>query len=279
MPNAKDTRPEDLGHNIMLLGYSGSGKTSQILTLPGKTFCYLFDPSALHTLAGHDIDYEMFVPTRLNISAQSLKKGRSDIPVKKVDAHEVYTRFAADFTDKVESGFFNDYDTVVLDSFTTFSDAVMDRVMHLNGRLGQQPGQDDWAAQMQTIKSVFRELSSLTCSVVGIGHVEFKQEEESGKMMNVIILTGQLRTRIPLLFSDILYCDVDINPKGDNDYLIQTMKDRYNPQVRCTLRTREGKKLARHIPAAIPDEDWADPRGKHGLGRLILEHSQAEIAK
>ncbi|KKL07321.1 hypothetical protein LCGC14_2587250, partial [marine sediment metagenome] len=46
MPNAKDN--PDIGKaKFLLLGPTGSGKTSQILTLPGKTFCYLFDPSSL----------------------------------------------------------------------------------------------------------------------------------------------------------------------------------------------------------------------------------------
>lgn len=277
MPNAKEIRPEELGHNIMLLGYTGGGKTSQILTLPGRTFVYVFDPSALHTLVGHDVDYELFIPTRLNLAAQSLTKGKSDKATNRINAMEVYTQFAEDLDNKVSKKFFDDYDNIVLDSMTTFSDAVMDRVQYLNDRLGQQPHQDDYGAQMQTIKSVFREFTSLYhLRMIGTGHIEFKQEEEGGKFFNTICLTGRLRTALPLLFSDIFICDTKINRREDNEYIFLTQKDKHNPQVRCTLRDKEGKTLPRTINVTIPEKDWEDPRGKCGLGRLILNHLKME---
>ena len=67
---------KDIGKpSFLLLGPTGSGKTSQILTLPGKTFCYLFDPSSLATLKGHDIEYELFLPKKVSTAAISLSKG------------------------------------------------------------------------------------------------------------------------------------------------------------------------------------------------------------
>lgn len=272
MANAKNVNLKELGHNILLLGYTGSGKTAQILTLPGKTFCYLFDPSALHTLAGHDVEYEMFVASQLNLAAQSLSKGQSDQRSKKVDQHEIYYDFAKDLEERVEKEWFkeNGINNVVLDSFTTFSDAVMDRVMHLNGRVGQNPQQDDYAAQMVTIKSVVRELVGQDVRIVCTGHVTFEKDEESGKMLNIIRLTGQLRTTIPLLFSDILVCDVE--RVGDQSkYVILTQKDRFNPQIRCTIRDKAGKTLNPKIDVTIPNELWDDPRGKAGLGKLLSE--------
>ena len=277
MPNANEFKPEELGHNILLLGTTGSGKTSQILTLPGRTFVYIFDPSSLHTLVGHDVEYELFLPTRLNLAAQSLTKGKSDKATKRINSMEVYTAFADDLDNKVTKNFFDDFDNVVLYSLTTFSASVMDRVMYLNDRVGQQPHQDDYGAQMTTINSVFREFTSLiNLRMMSIGHVEFKQEEDGGKFLNVIRLTGGLRVSLPLLFSDILVCDVDINRSGDNNYILRTQKDRYNPQVRCTLRDKKGKPLPSIVPVDISPENWTDPRGKCGLGRLILDHLRTE---
>ena len=57
MPNALNATEDDVGKpKFLLVGSTGSGKTAQILTLPGKTFAYIFDPSALATLKGYDID-------------------------------------------------------------------------------------------------------------------------------------------------------------------------------------------------------------------------------
>ncbi len=282
MPNAADIKQADLAHNILLLGYTGSGKTAQILTLPGKTFVYILDPSALHTLAGHDLDYELFMPSKLNLAAQSLGKDKttklpkSDKPTKyKDDSGNIYLDFAEHLTEGVESGFFNQFDNVVVDSLTTFSDIVMDRVLELNGRKGQFPQQDDYPAQMVTIKSVLRELTGLDVRLLCTGHVEFKQDEDGGgKMMNVIRLTGQLRTTIPILFSDILYCDLKSVPGADSQYIFKTVKDRHNPQVRCTLRDSKGKRLPEEVVVDIPDSLWKDPRGACGLGGLILNASE-----
>ena len=49
MPNAKDSHAK-VAHKILILGKTGSGKTTQFLTLPGKKFIYLFDPNAILTL-------------------------------------------------------------------------------------------------------------------------------------------------------------------------------------------------------------------------------------
>src|SRR5580765_2220579 len=68
MPNAKDT---DLNptKRILLVGPTGSGKTAQIWTLPGKRFAYIFDPNSLSTLKGCDVDYEEFYPDFLEMDA------------------------------------------------------------------------------------------------------------------------------------------------------------------------------------------------------------------
>ena len=74
MPNARDAH-ETSAHKFFLLGDTGAGKTAQFLTLPGKKFIYLFDPNAILTLRGHDVDYEEYLPDRLNLSVKSLAKG------------------------------------------------------------------------------------------------------------------------------------------------------------------------------------------------------------
>ncbi len=272
MPSAKDIKPGDLQHNVMLIGFGGSGKTAQLLTLPGKTFAYLFDPSAIHTLAGHDIDYEEFIPSKLNLAAASLdKKKIPDQASPDIDAHEIYEKFRKDLELRIKDNFFDEYDNVVLDSQTLFGDVVMDRVLHINDRPGRQPHQDDYPAQMVVIKQAMRELTGLPCRLVVTGHVEFKQDEDSGKMMNILRMTGMLKTTLPLLFSDILYCDAD-EAEGKTKYIVRTQKDRYNPLVRCTLRNK-GQALPPTVDVTIPGEFWDDPRGKFGLGKLLLENS------
>ena len=238
MPNAMNT--EDIGKpNFLLLGPTGSGKTSQILTLPGKTFCYLFDPSALATLKGHDIEYELFLPKKVSTAAISLSKGKSD-PVKDEDASLLYVKWNDDSDEKMRSGFFDQFDNICFDSFTTFSDMVMDRILKLNGRAGKFPQQDDWGGQMQTITNVVRTYTSMDKVILFTAHEEFKQDSESGRMQNIILLTGRLRVKLPLLFSEMLHMEC-ASTASKIEYQIQTRPDRMNPAIRCTLKDKEDK--------------------------------------
>jgi len=258
MPNAKDN--PDIGKpKFLLVGPTGSGKTSQITTLPGKTFAYLFDPSALATLKGYDIEYEEFVASKMNLGAVSLSKGKSDKKTTS-DAPDVYTLWEQDFTEKEKSGFWDTVDNICFDSFTTFADIVMDRILFLNGRAGQFPQQDDWGGQMQTITNVVRTFVSMNKVLLFTGHDEFKQDEASTRMQNVIILTGRLRVKIPLLFSDIWHMEC-ASTAGEVKYQAQTRPDRMNPAIRCTFRD-----LGMFEDVTI--KDWNNPQ-KHGIGKLL----------
>jgi len=261
MPNAKNAGAEEVGKpKFLLVGSTGCGKTAQIATLPGRTFAYLFDPSALATLRGFDIEYEAFGPTKVRLAAQSLSKGKQDSPQGKEDASEVYRLWETDFEDKVKSKFWDTIDNVAFDSFTTFSDIVMDRILYLNGRSGHFPQQDDWTAQMQAITNVVRTLVGMNKVLLFTAHDEFKQDEVSTRMQNVIILTGKLRTKIPLLFSEIYHMECKSTPEKI-EYVAQTRPDRMNPAVRCTIRD-----LAMFHDMTI--RDWTKPQ-EYGIGNLL----------
>ena len=260
MPNAKNATADDVGKpKFLLVGSTGSGKTSQMLTLPGKTFVYLFDPAALATLKGYDIDYEMFNPTRVNLGAVSLSKGKSD-PKSATDAPDVYTQWANHADKMVEKKEFDKYDNICFDSFTTFSDIVMDRILKLNGRVGQFPQQDDWGGQMQTITNCVRTFVSMNKVLLFTAHDEFKQDDVTSRMQNIILLTGRLRVKLPLLFSEILHMECASTSESIK-YQAQTRPDRMNPAIRCTFKGLE-------MYEDMTITDWKNP-GKYGLGRLL----------
>jgi len=272
MPNAKDATLDNLGPNkSILLGYPGSGKTTQLLTLPGNTFAYLFDPSALASLRGYDIEYGEFVPDVVNLAAQSLTKGVGDplTSLNLINAHEVYDEWENDFEKKVKERFFDPFDNIGFDSFTTFGDIVMDRILFLNKRPGRVPQQDDYGAQMGTIKNVVRTLVSLKKQILCTGHVDFVKDDVTGRVMNQPILTGKLRTRLPLLFSDIYYCECQSDAK-QHKYVVQTRPDRFNPTVRCSLK---GLEMYEDVTIA----NWNNPK-EYGIGRLLRDARSRERA-
>lgn len=266
MPNAKTLDIHAGGKpKFLLVGSTGGGKTSQIVTLPGRTFAYLFDPSALSSLRGFDVEYETFFPEKVNISAQSLAKAKGDRPIaggRKEDASEVYREWEEDFEKKLASNYFDAFDNIAFDSFTTFSDIVMDRILSINGRPGHFPQQDDWAAQMGSITNVVRTLVGMNKVLLFTAHDEFKQDEASKRMQNTLMLTGRLKVKLPLLFSEIYHMDSNCTAEKIN-YTAQTRADRMNPTIRCTMRD-----VPMFVDMTI--NDWRKPQD-YGLGKLLRD--------
>lgn len=238
MSNAQD---EELSpyKKILLVGYPGSGKTSQIWTLPGRKFAYIFDPHALTGLKGLDLEYEKFCPDLedIDIKVKSLKAGVGDKDDRRKEP-KTYVRWEEAFEEKVASGFFNDFDWIIFDSFTTWAETIMDRVTWLNGHLGKQPEQADWAAQMYTIQNAWRVLTSLNLNILCTSHMEMRQDERTKKTYNQLMMTGRLRTRLPMLFSEVLICHANSDAEH-SEWLMQTRADKENPVVRTTLQDLE----------------------------------------
>lgn len=258
MPNARDATGI-VAQKILLLGDTGSGKTTQFLTLPGKKFAYLFDPNAILSLQGHDVDYEEFLPDRLNLSVKSLSKEKGGDTTTNLK-NDAYVDFEKDFQKKVDTGFFDAYNAISLDSATTLLDLIMDRVLTINGRAGQWPQQDDYGPQMLIFQNICRTLTSMGKLVFLTGHMETKQDAVTKKIFRGPMFTGRLKAKAPLLFSDIFICEVE-NDGSSIKHKIQTAPDRMTTCVRTSL-----KGLAPFEDVTI---DWKKPIEGQGIGGLL----------
>lgn len=265
MPNAKEAR-SITQHRILLLGDTGSGKTTQILTLPGRKFVYLFDANALLSLQGHDVDYEEFLPDRLNLSVKSLSKDKGGDKTTNLK-NDMYVEWEKDFDYRIKEGFFDSYDVIGFDSCTTFLDLIMDRVLTINGRPGSWPQQDDYGPQMISFINVCRTLVSLGKTIVMTGHLETKKDELVQRIFRQPMMTGRLRTKIPLLFSDVFICEAENDGRGNVSHKIQTVPDRITTSVRTSF-----KGLNPYEDVTI---DWNKEIEGQGIGGLILEERNA----
>lgn len=261
-PNAKDAR--ELAHNkILMLGDTGSGKSTQFLSLPGKKFAYLFDSNAILSLQGHDVEYEEFMPDKLSLSLTSLTKGKGDTTqAQKTTGAEVYRAWEEDFEKKIKDGYFKDIDWVMFDSMTTFSDLVMDGILAINGRGGQWPQQDDYGPQMLVIRNVVRTATTQGCGVYFTGHEEMIKDELTHTIYRQPVFTGKLRQKLPLLFSEIFHCEAQADAKtGKTHYSIQTQKDRKSMTIRTSIK---GLKPFEDVTL-----DFTRPLEDQGLGGLL----------
>ena len=264
MANAKDAR-QTAARKFLLLGDTGGGKTTQILTFPGKKFAYLFDPNAILSLQGHDLEYEEFLPDRLNLSVRSLSKGSNNEP--KGDRttsfqNNLYVEWEKDFNERIKGGFFNDIDLIAFDSATTLLDLIMDRVLTINGRAGSWPQQDDYGPQMLAFQNICRQLTALGKTVIMTGHVETRQDDLTKRIFRTPMMTGRLRVKVPLLFSDIFVCEATNDGRGVTKHTIQTVPDRTTTSVRTTIRG-----LNPHEDVTI---DWSKSPIGQGIGGLVM---------
>lgn len=270
MPNARDAKWSVSHLTFMFVGSPGSGKSTLFWTVPGKGFIYVFDPNALASLEGLDVDYEIFSPDLLDINAHPLasktRDGKVIRPDKFVKAPEptAYTRWEQHFDAHMDTGFFNQYDWVGLDSFTTFSDAVMDRVTWLNGRFGKQPEQDDYGAQMMTIQNVARTITSRSKMWFATAHEEVKQDEKTKVIRADPWLTGKLKIRLPLLFSNIYRC---VSDRGQ--YFIQTTPDNMHKYMRSSIKGLP-EEMDVTIPVNPDTRELVNPQA-YGVGKILRE--------
>ena len=267
MPNAKDAK-EIAAHRILVLGDTGGGKTTQFLTLPGKKFAYLFDSNALLSLKGYDVDYEEFLPDRLNLNIHSLSKDKGG---DRVSAHknDMFTEWQKDFEGKVDSGFFDQYDAICFDSATTLLDLIMDRILTINGRAGQWPQQDDYGPQMVAFTNICRTLTSLGKTVYMTGHLEMRQEDLSKRIYRQPMMTGRLRTKIPLLFSDIFVAEAQNDGKGNISHVFQTVPDKITTTVRTSIKGLD--------PYEDVTLDFSKPLEGQGLGHILALEKEGKL--
>lgn len=273
MPKAEALSPVLSAQNIqpgsrrvLVVGPVGVGKTTQFATLPGKKFMYIFDPNAVASLEGMDVDYLAFIPDvdDLDLSVKTLqRKGDvviGDKPRKKIEP-TTYVEWEEDFEKRLEADFFAQYDWIGIDSLTTLSEIVMDRVLHLSKRLGKHPEQPDYTAEMNTIKNIFRVLTNLPCDLYCTAHTELQRDDASGKTYAQLLMTGRNRTRIPMRFTQIYALEVDSTSK--QPYSCNTVQDRWNPSVRTNIKGLQPKE---NITI-----DWNKSPVGQGLGRFVLQ--------
>jgi hypothetical protein len=173
----------------------------------------------------------------------------------------VYTAWERDAEDKIKSGFFDGYDVIAIDSCTTLLDLIMDYILNINGRPGSWPHQDDYGPQMMTFISVIRTFAGMGKTLFVTGHLSLEKDDLSQAIYRVPIMTGKLKDKIPLIFSDVYATDAHNDGKGKITYTIQTVSDRRTPIIRSSIKGLN--------PSEDVTIDWSKDAVGQGLGGIL----------
>src|SRR5258708_223585 len=271
MPNAKDAN-QPITHRILVLGNTGTGKTAQFATFPGKKYAYFFDASALITLRGQDIDYDEFLPTPLRLDITSLEKNKDGTQkgdkVMSGKGSEVYLAWEKDVEEKIRKGFFKEYDWIGIDSGTTLLDVIMDRMLTINGRPGTFPQQDDWGPQMVAFANVMRTFIGMGVGVYLTGHLITDKDEHTQSIVQIPLMTGRLREKIPLIFTDVFKFTAAEDGQGSVRYVMETVPNQRQTPIRTSIKGL--------IPKENITIDWNKPVIGQGLGGILTREKEGK---
>lgn len=254
--SAKDIKKPERS-SFLLVGPPGSGKTTQIHTMPGKGFVYGFDANIEAAIKGANADYEMISGDVLDIDVHPLSsKAQEKVKIAAGKAPEAYITFEKHWRKNLDNGVLAKYDYWWFDSASTFALMIMDRTQWLSGRLGKHPEQADYTSQMHTFHNVMREALYHKKIVVMTAHEKEKNEKEGSGYK--LALTGDLRIRIPLLFGNIYRLE-----GNRGQFSITTVSERDHRYIRNNIRG-----LPAELDTTITNWDHAR---QYGLGRVMVE--------
>lgn len=267
VPGMNDLRPvknlKDYGgniHKVLLIGDTGTGKTTQFLTFPAPRFAYIFDPSAKASLAKQDVDTVEMLPERaeLNLHARSITKdGKSfsDAP-RGIKEPQLWETFVQDINARYDSGELLKYKSIMVDSLTIAAHALMDRVYFLQEKVKRSDERTDYGVAGEMLTDMIRMFTSLDRNFLFTVHKKMRKDEVSAKTHYQMTLPGEARTTIPRFFDNVLACTNEAR-----QYMVQTVPDRENPTVRTDIRTKE-----KFLDVTI---DWTKPLTGQGLGKYL----------
>lgn len=257
MPNAKDYTGGE--RKFLLYGLTGAGKTCASLTFPGKKMYYIFDPAGLESLAGHDVDYEIFIP-EMTIKKSALGKGSRAVDMIRPDP-QAYPKFEEVLEGHIDDGYLDRYDVIVFDSITTLMSMMMNYILDAQGRGNAAPEIQDYYFRSDGMQNLIRVMSSQRDkTIIFTAHTVTAQDKVTERIETVMYLPDALKVNLPLLFSEVLYLSVESTRDGSLQYFTQTVPSRRVPTVRSSLR---GVKPQEDITI-----DWNKPVEGQGLSGL-----------
>lgn len=223
---------------ILLMGDAGVGKTVFATSLPGKTrlldFDMKADSAALFYKAKPEhlanIDVDQF-PPKINIS-----------PIE-----ELGKIISQEFIPQQQTGKML-WDTVVLDSITTFSTATLAHIVKTNPGIkrnvtaqGQQPGLQDYGILKREFQKLIPGLLSLPCNIIMLAHIATEKDEATGQVLRHTMMDGSFAKELPIYFKEVWRMFVK-----DGKRMVQTQSDgMYNcrsqiPGLPAVLDVTEG---------------------------------------
>ncbi len=225
MANARDI-PIDTECSILLIGDSGTKKTTFIGTCPQPSYTFDFDKGfAVHS--GKDMDYDTF---------KELPKGQKLDPkgtrfTPELGWYEWGTAYPAflkkinDIGKTIDDGTCK-YKTLGNDSLTLLTDCAMSFVLKENNRT--VPEIRDWGAFLNNMSTVFSQLTAWPLVKVLTAHVKRDENQLTGTTEHLPLVPGQFAGKVSVYFDEVYFTLVKtemVNQKPVTKFVLKTVSN------------------------------------------------------
>jgi len=205
LQDAYASDPRQKSFNALILGESGSGKSFLIRTARKPVHIDSFDPGGTKGLTPEIEKGEIVVDTRWE--AEDPEQPFAFNKWKKV------------MKERIKTSYFDYFATYVLESATTWSEAIMNDILRKAKIPGEAPRwAHDYVPQKVAIRNWLRRCLDLPCDFILTGHLEGHKDDVSGKMAYRFMTTGKGVVTLPLLFDEIY---VMAPKEGSGDKIIR----------------------------------------------------------
>jgi len=224
----------DFNKHLKVLAYgdSGTGKTCFAAGFPGPIKYFDFD-GKISSAASH---YRGNNELLKEIDYVNLQSSTNIIYVDPIV--EFFKETAK--LDKLKGDL--PFKTLVLDSLTTFSGAMLRHIVLTNlgfsrpeSKQGVSACRQDYGVLKKVFSQVIPGLLALPCNVVMLGHIKIEKDESSGEILRQTYMDGSFAVELPIYFEEVYRTYVE-----SGKYYAQTQADK-----RFKCRTQRG------LPAKI----------------------------
>lgn len=260
MPSASDIKL-DTDASFLLVGDSGTKKTTFIGTLPRPT--YVFDTDkGMAPLAGQaDIDYDTFreLPKGQALSKTGRFRGEGWYEYGK--AWPEFLKKLNEIGRSIDDGTCK-YQSIAVDSLTMLTDIAMSYILIANNRTAMETR--DWGAFLSNMTTVFSQLTGWPLIKVLTAHIKRDENQITGAIEKLPLVPGQFGGKVSVLFDEVYYTNVDSTAKSGGNGKERTMA--YWLQTAPDAAVRQAKSRKYNLPNGTPT-DFAE----------VLKHIKARV--